>query len=248
MPSVAWISIAPVKGLALARPDEVLLGPAGIESDRRFHVVDAAGRLVNGKRAGTLVQIRPELRDGRLALRVPGGPEAEGEIALGEPVETSFYGRPVPGRVVEGPFGPLLSAHAGMELRLVMPDRPGTAVDRRGTISLLSVAALGTLAAEELDARRFRMTFGIAGVQAHEEDGWVGRSVRIGEAVVRVEGNVGRCLITGQDPDTGRADFDTLAALRKRRGEVETTEPLPFGVHAAVVEPGRVRLGDPVGP
>jgi hypothetical protein len=28
---------------------------------------------------------------------------------------------------------------------------------------------------------------------------------------------------------------------------VETTEPLPFGVYAEVVTPGRVRVGDPVG-
>jgi hypothetical protein len=32
------------------------------------------------------------------------------------------------------------------------------------------------------------------------------------------------------------------------RGEIESTEPLPFGVHAAVAEVGRVRLGDPVEP
>jgi hypothetical protein len=32
------------------------------------------------------------------------------------------------------------------------------------------------------------------------------------------------------------------------RGEVETSEPLPFGVWGEVVEPGRVRLGDPVEP
>jgi hypothetical protein len=30
------------------------------------------------------------------------------------------------------------------------------------------------------------------------------------------------------------------------RSDVDTTEPLPLGIHAAVAEPGRVRLGDPV--
>jgi hypothetical protein len=38
--------------------------------------------------------------------------------------------------------------------------------------------------------------------------------------------------------------LDTLAAYR-REGR---TEPLPFGVHGAVVQPGRVRVGDPVRP
>jgi hypothetical protein len=37
-----------------------------------------------------------------------------------------------------------------------------------------------------------------------------------------------------------------LKALARYRSEVPTTEPLPFGIHAAVAEPGRVKLGDPV--
>ena len=40
----------------------------------------------------------------------------------------------------------------------------------------------------------------------------------------------------------------SLDPLAEYRGEVETTEPLPFGIHAAVAEPGRIRLGDPVSP
>ena len=45
---------------------------------------------------------------------------------------------------------------------------------------------------------------------------------------------------------TGEPDLDTLKALAAYRREVETTEPLPFGVYAAVAQPGRVRVGDPV--
>ena len=52
------------------------------------------------------------------------------------------------------------------------------------------------------------------------------------------QGNVGRCAITTQNPDTGQVDLDTLKALAAYRGEVETTEPLPLGIHAAVAEPG----------
>ena len=35
--------------------------------------------------------------------------------------------------------------------------------------------------------------------------------------------------------------------MRAYREDVPTTEPLPFGVHARVLAPGRVRLCDPVG-
>jgi uncharacterized protein YcbX len=72
--------------------------------------------------------------------------------------------------------------------------------------------------------------------------------VRIGEAVVIPQGHVGRCVITTQNPDTGQTDLDTLKGLASYRSSVDSTEPLPFGIHAAVAEPGRVRVGDAVEP
>jgi hypothetical protein len=62
------------------------------------------------------------------------------------------------------------------------------------------------------------------------------------------QGNVGRCAVTTQNPDSGSPDLDTLKALAAYRRAVATTEPLPFGVYAAVAQPGRVRVGDPVEP
>ncbi len=52
--------------------------------------------------------------------------------------------------------------------------------------------------------------------------------------------------MTTQDPDTGAVTLDTLRVLRDYRGDVETEEPLPFGVWGEVVTPGRVRVGDAV--
>jgi uncharacterized protein YcbX len=93
------------------------------------------------------------------------------------------------------------------------------------------------------------MLFEIDGVEPHEEDEWIGRRVAIGDAVVAPVGNVGRCAVTTKNPDTGEIDLDTLGTLAVYRGERQGwTEPLPFGVHAAVVQPGRVRIGDLVQP
>lgn len=247
---VAWINVAPVKGLALEQREQVRLERDGVHEDRRLHLIDAKGRLVNGKRLGRLFQVHAELDGARLRLRFPGGSSVEAEIELGERLQTSFYSRPVDGRLVEGPFSQALSDFMGEPLRLAAPDDPGDGVDRgaRGPVTLLSVAALDTLDEQPLDGRRFRMTFGIDGVEAHAEDGWIGREVRIGEAVVVPRGNVGRCLVTSRDPETGRPDVDTLGALRRLRGDLDTTEPLPFGVYAEVSTPGPVRLNDPVEP
>jgi uncharacterized protein YcbX len=81
----------------------------------------------------------------------------------------------------------------------------------------------------------------------HEEDGWIGSRVELGEAVVALVGDVGRCVVTTRHPDTGERDLDTLGVLTAYRPEGRT-EPLPFGVHGAVVQSGRVRVGDRVRP
>jgi MOSC domain-containing protein len=257
MARVAWISLAPVKGLALAPVGDVLLERCGVRENRRFHLIGEDGRLLNAKQIGPLLQVAAAWNEeaSTLALRFPDGSVLSAEVELGEPVTTSFYGkRDVEGRLVLGPWSDALSSFAGRPLRLVRPDRAGAGLDRgRGAVTLLSTASLEALrsaagADGPIDPRRFRMLFGVDGVAAHEEDSWLGRRVRIGDAVVIPQGNVGRCVVTSRDPDTGEPTLATLDALAAYRGDVEATEPLPFGVWAEVADPGRVRLGDPVVP
>ena len=131
---------------------------------------------------------------------------------------------------------------------------PATGSDR-GVGASVSVVSSGTLdrlaqqAGEDaIDGRRFRMLFGIDGVDAHAEDGWLGRSVAFGDAVVRLEARVGRCAVTTQDPDTGVPDLDTLRFLAEYRSHLDGEEPLPIGVWGGVERPGRVRVGDRVEP
>jgi hypothetical protein len=110
------------------------------------------------------------------------------------------------------------------------------------------VARLAEAAGEaQLDPRRFRMLFDIEGVEPHAEDEWIGTQVRVGDATLQVHGDVGRCAITTLDPDTGVPTVDTLKALASYRRDGRK-EPLPLGVYASVVVPGRVRVGDEVVP
>jgi uncharacterized protein len=139
-------------------------------------------------------------------------------------------------------------------VRLVRFDSAGEGVDRAGDgagASLLAAESLRAIATAAgvtaaVDPRRFRMLFGIAGVEAHAEDLWIGERVNIGAAAVVPGGNIGRCAVTTLDPMTGVSDLDTLTALGKYRKELVTSEPLAFGVWARVVQPGVVRVGDPV--
>jgi uncharacterized protein YcbX len=234
--------------------DAVELTEAGIPGDRRFHLVNEHGHLVNAKRIGALLEVvarwDPETR--HLSLHFPDGSVVDDEVSVGKAITTNFYGRPVKGALVAGPFSDALSEFTGQLLRLVQPDADGAGVDRgdEGSVTLLSHGSLETLAGvtgvDEVDPRRFRMNFGVTGVDAHAEDGWLGRRVQLGDAVVVPDGHVGRCLITSRQPETGQIDLDKLKALASYRGDLDTTEKLAFGVFGAVARPGRVRVGDPV--
>jgi uncharacterized protein YcbX len=253
--AVAWISVTPVKGLRLLPRDEVALTEDGVPGDRAFFLVDKRRRMVSATRLGPLVAVVPEhdADAGTLSLTFPDGEQVAGEIELGALEDVRFGGLNMRARPVLGSFSTALSEHCGKPLRMFAapPERSGLDRGRIGAATLLSVASLERLraqagATEPIDPRRFRMTFGVDGLQAHEEDDWMERDVRVGAALLRVTGHVGRCAATTRQPDTGVVDFKALHHLKAYRGELQSTEPLPFGVHARVLEPGRVRVGDGV--
>jgi MOSC domain-containing protein len=246
---VSRLAIAPVKGLALVHPDRVLLGRSGVLNDRGFYLVDPNGRLVNNKTCGELLQVRPEVTGdaGRLVLRFPDGASVTGEVEIGAPVETSFYGRPVAGRLVEGPWSDALSEHAARPLRLVRVDDQGAAIDRTHVVSLISDGSLRAVARRagvgRVDGRRFRMTIEIEGCEEHEEDDWIGVELDVGEARIRVSGPVGRCVVTTRDPDSGLSDLDTLGILASYR-TLREEKSFGCGVCGDVLVEGIVRVGD----
>jgi uncharacterized protein YcbX len=254
---VTALAIAPVKGLRLAGVERLALERGGARGDRRFYLVEQRGWMVNGKHSGALNEVSAEVASGAggeetLTLRFPDGAEVSGAIELGEELQTRFHSRPRMARLLRGPFSAALSEHAGEQLRIVQASNGGSAVDRgvQGAVSLISRGSLNALALvaerESVDARRFRMTIELDGVEPFAEDGWLGRELRVGDATIRPRGHVGRCIVTSRHPENGLVDLPTLDLLRSFRSGLETTEPLPFGVYGKVVRPGAVRVGDRV--
>jgi MOSC domain-containing protein len=249
--AVSGLAVTPVKATRLCEVESITLGPAGADGNRRFYLIDERGRMVNGKMIGELQTVVAALDGGQLALTFPDGRVVEGPVIAGEPVQTQFFSAPRDARLVEGPWSEALSELVGRPLRLVDADGSG-AVDRgaEGAVSLISRGSLARLATQAcapgVDSRRFRMLIEVDGIEAHEEDRWVGRRSRVGEAVLDWSGHVGRCLTTSRDPESGCVDLATLDLLREYRADVDATEPLPFGIYGSVVEPGVVRIGDRV--
>ena len=254
MPQVARISVTPVKSMALLHPDEVILTDVGVPSDRLFYLVDEHGRMFSAGRRGNPTQpvvpaYDPE-RD-HLSLTFPDGSVVEGPAnELADPLVTDFYGRPVRAHVVKGPWEAAFSAYLETSARLARCDRPGDGSDvyHATLISSASVAEVGKHGDYDgdLDGRRFRMTFELGGCTPHEEDTWAGRPIRMGKARLRVYGQVPRCVVTTQHPDTGLKDFDTLKVITAYRGLMANRTGIPFGMYAEVERPGRVRVGDEV--
>ena len=255
MPTVARFNVTPVKSTALHHPERLRLGPDGATGDRRFFLVDGDGKRFSGATKAPILPILAEYDEERdeLELRLPNGIVVSGSArADGEALRVNFYGRPVSAHTVEGDFEEALGAYAGHEVRLARPDHPGDALDVMPVtlVSLESVAELAERGGHDgrLDPGRFRMTMEIEGVSGpHEEDTWAGRRVRVGGAVIRVDEPVPRCVVTTLDPNTGLRDFPTLRVIRDYRG-TNADNQLEFGVYAEVVEPGDLRVGDPVEP
>lgn len=250
MPSVSRISIAPVRGLGLEHPTSVELGPTGVLEDRRFFLADQGGRLVDGLRAGILVQIAahtdPEGRT--LRLEFPDGTVIDGAVELAEPVHTIVYNRIAEGHAVVGPWAGAIADFVGRPVTLVRCDRPG-GTRTKNAVSLVSDGSLRELAAHagvaDVDGRRFRMLFELEGGFAHQEDRWIGREVAIGTAKLAITHPDARCAITTHDPDSGEPDLDTLRTIIAYRG-LRDDKKIDFGVLGEVATAGRVSVGDEV--
>ena len=101
---VAWISRTPVKAFALQHLEEAELGEGGVEGDRHFYLVSAAGRLISNKDFPAFQLIHASYDEERevLTFTLTDGREVTGTIERGAEVETTFHSRPRTARLVLG--------------------------------------------------------------------------------------------------------------------------------------------------
>ena len=250
MPTVSAINLAPVKSLALLSTDRADIGSRGIESDRRFIILDTSGRVVTQRQLGmlTLVIAEYSTTENSLKMTFPDGRVIEGQPEPGESTATVLWGRVLEGKLVKGPWAAALSEFCGVELQLFESDRAGLCFDEY-PVSIISKASIDYLTgltdgAKSFEAERFRPTFLLEGCEPHEEDSWLGKGVRIGERLrLRLVARDPRCAITTLDPSTGERDFDTLRLILSYRPSVRAAY---FGVYGIVESPGTVTVGDEI--
>jgi uncharacterized protein YcbX len=240
MTTVARLLHTPVKSLKMGEVDQLVLHERGVVDDRIFFLVDDAHQSLNQARRLPLCQATAAFDGEILSIVLPDGSLVVGETPTGERLTAGFDMKStIEATLVPGPWREALSDWAGEPVRLAR------AADGRGGWSGFAASLIGTptidaLGLGPIDARRFRMMIQTVGGAPFEEDAWIGRDVRVGEAVVRVVEECIRCAVTTVDPDSGERDVDALRAMITAKGEPN------LGVYCDVIEPGTIRLGDPV--
>jgi len=204
----------PVKSMLGERCEELLVDARGAAGDRLYAVRDAEGKLGSGKNTGRFRRI-----EGLFGFKAAGDPPT---IAFPD-------GRSL--RADDPAVHGALSAALGLAVTLSIEEK----IPHHDALPLHLVTT-GSLARLGADERRFRANL----VIDTPEDGaaWEGRTLRVGEATLRVIRQTGRCvMITMAQSELGE-DPRLLRKLARGGGE-----PL-FGVYADVVVPGRIKRGD----
>ena len=95
----------------------------------------------------------------------------------------------------------------------------------------------------DLSELRFRSNIAIEGLEAWEEQSWVGRKIRIGEVMFEVLTPKGRCLATQANPHTGERDLPILKTLVGSFYQEKPTFAIGMVTRGAG---GKIRVGDKV--
>jgi hypothetical protein len=91
-----------------------------------------------------------------------------------------------------------------------------------------------------LDPLRFRANVYFSGLPAWAEFDWVGRTIELGGATLRITKRIPRCAATEVNPLTARRDCDPVQGLWDGFGHPD------LGVYGRVEAGGRVAVGDAI--
>ena len=90
---------------------------------------------------------------------------------------------------------------------------------------------------------RFRPNLVVDGAPAWAEDGWAGRTLRLGELRFRAAGPCDRCVVTTTDQETGVRGKEPLRTLGRYRN---VAQKLLFGLHLVPLDTGPLAVGAPL--
>lgn len=105
-----------------------------------------------------------------------------------------------------------------------------------------SIRALEQHTGRMVDPIRFRANLYVEGTAPWEEFTWVGKTISVGEAKMRVIAPITRCAATQVNPNNAERDFNVPKALQQEFGHIH------MGVYTEVLDGSEIKLDDSVGP
>ena len=140
-----------------------------------------------------------------------------------------------------GELPAVLGADLGRRVELradaaLMPDLPDSLL----VITRASHEAVRAAVGGDLDVRRFRTNLLVdLDAEPYAEEGWSGRTLRVGDVELELLHPCERCVIPTRDPDTQVKNPEVLRWLHREHQGL-------FGINARARTAGRIALGDPV--
>ena len=232
----------------------------GLRHDRRWMLVDEAGRFMSQRRYPRMALVRVRIEPDHLIVDAPEMPPLEVPL---QPPDRKLRLAQVWNDLVEVStvedeadnwFGKFLGVRCSLvylpeeSIRPVDPAYGGTE-DQVGLADgfpflLVSEASLDDLNARlehPLPVNRFRPNLVVGGCEPFAEDGW--RLIRIGEITLRVVKPCARCTITTVDQRTAATSKEPLRTLARFR---RAGNKVLFGQNLIHDHTGTLRSGDPV--
>jgi uncharacterized protein len=202
--------------------DRVRIDGRGLEWDRWLAVVDEDGRFASGKDSR-------RFRRRETVFRYAAAADPAG-------VTVSRDGRAWAAGGAD--LDRHLSEVMGEAVR-VLPEA-GVSHQDDSPVSLVGTASLRWCAdrfGDTPDPRRLRVNIVVETDEPFVEEAWVGRTVAIGSARLRILGGAPRCRMLDIDQDGVEPRHPWLRPLAQERD-------MELAVYADVAQPGEVRLGD----
>jgi hypothetical protein len=260
MPRLAGLNVYPLKSAGGIPVDQVAVDEVGLKWDRRWMVVDGAGRFVSQRTHPRMALLRAAMDDETLRVTAPSDGSRSPLVLPLAPVGcydgheeihiwhndryavdcgpdaaawvSAFLG--VPCRVVRSVEPPGRERLASGKVLAGFADAEPALV-----ISTASLEDLNTRLTEPLPMNRFRPNLVLDGLAPYAEDR-LGR-VRIGDVVVRGVRPCPRCSLPTVDQETaatGKEPLRTLATYRRLPGG-----EVGFGVNACFENAGTLEVG-----
>jgi hypothetical protein len=107
-------------------------------------------------------------------------------------------------------------------------------------INLNSIEDLEKRINQKVEFQRFRGNFYVDGIDAWEEQNWIGKNIKINDVLFKVERNIPRCVAINLKPKTDNSDLNLLQSLKKAYNHFD------MGIYLRSLNDGKIKVGNKI--